>query len=64
MLRKTSEAAKRLNLAESTLEKKRLTGRGPRFIKMGRIVRYDDADLDAYIEAGRRPRTSENVNGE
>ena len=63
MLRKTSEAAKRLNFSESTLEKMRITGRGPRFIRMGRIVRYDDEDLDAYVHAGRRTRTSENVNG-
>src|SRR5262249_36869574 len=61
MLRKTPAAANRLGLAESTLEKMRLTGRGPRFIRMGRVVRYDDDDLDAYIEAGRRISTSQNT---
>jgi excisionase family DNA binding protein len=64
MLRKTSEAAKRLNFSASTLEKMRITGRGPRFIRMGRIVRYDDDDLDAYVKAGCSTRTYENVRGE
>ena len=59
MLRKTSEAAKYLDLAESTLEKMRVTGRGPRFIRIGRAVRYDDEDLDVYIESGRRISTSQ-----
>jgi excisionase family DNA binding protein len=58
-LRSTPEAAKRLNLADSTLEKMRVSGRGPKFIRLGRVVRYDDEDLDAFIQAGRRASTSD-----
>lgn len=36
-------------LAESTLEQWRLRGKGPKFIKLGRLVRYRMSDLNAYI---------------
>jgi predicted DNA-binding transcriptional regulator AlpA len=42
---KTKEAADFLNLAETTLEKWRWSGHGPRFVKMGRSVRYSKKDL-------------------
>jgi hypothetical protein len=35
-----SEAAKLLNLSTRTMERFRLQGNGPRFIKCGRSVRY------------------------
>lgn len=34
-----------------TLQRWRLEGHGPRFIKIGRLVRYRQSDLDAFIEA-------------
>jgi hypothetical protein len=47
-------------LTSSTLEKLRLTGGGPPFIRIGaRAVGYALDDLDAYIEAGRRNSTSD-----
>jgi predicted DNA-binding transcriptional regulator AlpA len=54
------EAAIYTGYSESTLEKKRLTGEGPPFIKLsdsGRIV-YDTRDLDAWLAARRVMSTS------
>jgi predicted DNA-binding transcriptional regulator AlpA len=58
MLR-TPEAADYCNSSESTFNKMRLTGKGPRFIKMGHIVVYDVTDLDAWLQALKRSSTSE-----
>lgn len=44
----TLDAALRLGLRPSTLEKWRTTGGGPRYVKMGRAVRYRLADLDVF----------------
>ena len=40
-------------LADSTLEQWRLKGKGPKFIKLGRLVRYRLSDIDAYISGLR-----------
>jgi predicted DNA-binding transcriptional regulator AlpA len=57
---RTPAAAKYLGMAESTLEKGRLTGTGPRFVRLGpRAVGYTVEDLDAHIDAGRRASTSD-----
>jgi len=46
------EAASRLGLSKSTLDKWRCAGKGPRYVKStDRAVRYDPADLDAWIAA-------------
>lgn len=39
-----------------------LKGVGPRFLKLGRLVRYSKNDLDAYLEAQTRQSTSCNLN--
>lgn len=53
------EAAARLGLSKSTLDKMRCAGKGPRFIKStDRAVRYDPIDLDAWIADRRRNKTS------
>lgn len=56
---KTSEAADYLRRGISTLERMRLTGDGPRFIKAGKSVRYRKADLDAWLESRLVRSTSE-----
>jgi len=33
------------------LKNRRYARRGPRFIKLGRLVRYRNADIDAYLKA-------------
>jgi predicted DNA-binding transcriptional regulator AlpA len=59
-LLRVREAAARLGLSKSTLDKMRCDGRGPRFVKVtSKIVGYDPADLDAYAEARKRQSTSE-----
>ncbi|HEV2899894.1 MAG TPA: DNA-binding protein [Pseudaminobacter sp.] len=57
MLR-TDGASLHTGLSVSTLEKLRLTGGGPRYIKLGRAVVYDPLDLDAWLDANRRKSTS------
>ena len=56
---RTPDAARYLALAESTLEKARLTGGGPRFARLGRVVVYDVRDLDAWVEVRKAESTSE-----
>lgn len=46
-------------LARSTLATWRYKGEGPKFIKQGTRVLYDQADLDAWIDSCRRKSTSE-----
>ncbi len=53
------EAAARLGLSKSTLDKMRCTGRGPRFIRAtDRAIRYDPEDLRAFADERRRRSTS------
>jgi predicted DNA-binding transcriptional regulator AlpA len=57
---RTPDAAQYLGLTASTLEKMRITGGGPRFVRIGtRAIGYTVDDLDAFIEAGRRASTSD-----
>lgn len=45
----TVAASKRTGLAVTTLEKLRCSGGGPRYLKLGRAVRYRISDLDEWI---------------
>lgn len=57
---RTPEAAARLGLAASTLEKLRVYGGGPEYIKLGRrAVGYTIEALDRWIEDRRRLSTSD-----
>ncbi len=51
--------AKRLGTSERSLERMRATGTGPKFVKVGRLVRYTDHDLEAWITAQTVGSTSE-----
>ncbi len=57
----TVEAAAYVRLAKGTLDRFRLTGRGPRFCKLGGAVRYRKADLDDWMESRLVSSTSEAV---
>ena len=46
--------ANRLGVSRSTVQSWRYAGRGPRFIKLGRLVRYRSADVDAFLRACTR----------
>jgi predicted DNA-binding transcriptional regulator AlpA len=57
---RTPEAAKYLGLAVSTLEKFRLTGEGPKFVRIGvRAVGYLTDDLEEWLRKRVRSSTSE-----
>ena len=53
------QAAERLNLSLSTLAKKRLSGSGPAYAKLGRRVVYRIEDLDAWVADNCYRSTSE-----
>ncbi len=55
----TTEAAELLRMSISFLMKARLKGDGPRYRKLGRSVRYAEADLLAYLKQIGRNSTSE-----
>lgn len=52
------EAAHRLSIQPATLRRWRWCGGGPRFRKIGRAVRYAEADLQSFIEKACRTSTS------
>jgi len=45
--------AARLGLARVTLQVWRAQGKGPPFLKLGRVVRYSWADVAAWLDAQR-----------
>ena len=58
-LLKTKDAAVRLGISKSTLEKLRLTGGGPVFVKRGKSVFYTEQDLAEWVHVNRRRSTSD-----
>ena len=51
---RTPDAASYLGLSASTLEKLRIAGGGPRFVRLGgRAVGYAVEDLDAWLDRQR-----------
>jgi hypothetical protein len=50
-LRDERETAELLSCSVAALRKWRLLGKGPTYRKIGRLVRYDEADLVAYLDA-------------
>lgn len=55
----TDEAAAAIGHRRSALEKWRVTGEGPKFVKFGYSVRYDPKDLRDWVEARKRRSTSQ-----
>ncbi|WP_293682787.1 helix-turn-helix domain-containing protein [uncultured Phenylobacterium sp.] len=45
----TEQVAKGWGFAEVTLRKWRMTGDGPRFMRLGRAIRYRRADLEDFL---------------
>ena len=58
-LRTQAEAAEALRLSERTLERMRLTGLGPVFVKASQRVLYRTAYQEAWVAAQVRAITSE-----
>jgi hypothetical protein len=55
----TAAAAELLKLSSSTLTKRRLTGDGPKYLKLGRRVVYSRRALEAWARGHERASTSE-----
>lgn len=51
------DVAASTGLSASTLAKRRCAGLPPAFFKLGRAVKYDRAEVDAWILAQRRTST-------
>jgi predicted DNA-binding transcriptional regulator AlpA len=51
--------AKVLGLSVRTLERHRVAGTGPRFVRLGRLVRYRAVDLADWVNGHLRFSTSE-----
>ena len=47
----TPQLAERLGVAEITLKTWRCRGEGPRFVRVGRCVRYRLVDVDRWLDA-------------
>jgi predicted DNA-binding transcriptional regulator AlpA len=53
------QVAKLLGVSLSWLAKSRMNGTGPRFVKIGRAVRYAMSAVQEYIKSHQRLSTSE-----
>ncbi len=45
------QAAERLGVKVKTMQQWRHFGRGPKYVKVGRLVKYQPADIEAYIKS-------------
>ena len=52
----TREVADHLGLTPGCVQNWRIRGEGPVFVRLGRAVRYTEADLERFIEAGKASR--------
>ena len=59
MLMNVREAGKYLSISHHTLNCLRVSGGGPQFIKLGSAVRYEQADLDKWVNANKYKHTSD-----
>ncbi len=55
----TRQAAAHLGLSTRTLDRYRVSGEGPVFLRFGGRVRYLREDLDAWAKTRRRKSTSD-----
>lgn len=56
---RTKEAARMLGIAPRTLDKRRVQGTGPQYIKMGGRVLYDVQVLKAWLSSSIKRSTSD-----
>ena len=58
-----AELAAKLGKSPAALAQWRYLGRGPRFIKLGRNIRYRTSDVDAWLDQQTMQRTGESGGG-
>jgi predicted DNA-binding transcriptional regulator AlpA len=54
-----SEIARLTGRGVATLQKDRIRGEGPPFVKIGRLVRYQASAVQAWLDANTRRSTSD-----
>ncbi|MGJ0391177.1 MAG: helix-turn-helix transcriptional regulator [Methylocystis sp.] len=54
-------AAEILQISRRTLQAWRVKGGGPRYVRVGRAVRYSITDLNSWIDARKASSTSEHA---
>ena len=52
-----------IEVSERTLERWRVEGTGPAYVKAGRKVLYRPADIEAWLASSLRTSTSEKIGG-
>ena len=50
----TAQAAERVCLSPRTMERLRAAGKGPKYLRIGRWIRYRAEDLDKWLESRAR----------
>lgn len=60
----TEDAADLLQISKRYLERLRATGGGPKFITMGKVVRYTPEDIKAWSDQQKRRTTSDPIAAE
>jgi predicted DNA-binding transcriptional regulator AlpA len=55
----TSEFARRINRQRNTIEQWRRRGDGPKFVRIGQSIFYDEAVVDEWISANTHASTAE-----
>jgi predicted site-specific integrase-resolvase len=58
-IRNEVEAAEYLGISPRTLQRWRVQGFGPKFVKLGKKVGYTDRDLADYVNSSRRQSTGQ-----
>ena len=59
MFLSTTNLAEYLHVSPRTIERWRVEGNGPRFVKAGHRVLYKSEEVNAWLEAASRRSTSE-----
>lgn len=57
--RRSRAAAAYINMSEGWLAKRRMAGLPPAYLKVGKIVLYEQDELDRFLATCRRQSTSE-----
>ena len=55
----TDQAAEYMRISPRTLQDWRLSGNGPRFHKLGRLVRYGISEIDSWLVQNQHQNTTE-----
>ena len=56
-----TDLAERLQVSKKLLQKMRYEGNGPRYVKIGRLVRYQIKDVEAYLNDATLSFTKEGI---